>query len=968
MQSVKICRMIRICGAARLDGWGARLLVAVILTLAAPMRGADLPRQRLLLDFGWKFHLGDNWGTGESLAKAGQSEGPAARGFNDANWRTVDLPHDWCVELPFDETANYDHGYKTLGPGFATNNIGWYRREFTLPDEDQRKRLWLEFDGVYRDCRVFFNGFLLAHHESGYNSFRCDITDIANCGGRNVVAVRVDASEFEGWFYEGAGIYRHVWLVKTAPLAIAPDGIFVYASFANNFPRGDATVHLETELRNWEKSSARAKVKWQVLDPNGKSVATEINSAVVGALGKKQIERTAKVSAPLLWSPESPRLYKLVTTIESEGQIVDREETEFGIRTVAFDPANGFLLNGRHYEIKGTCNHQDHAGIGSALPDALQYFRVAKLKEMGCNAIRTSHNEPTTELLEACDRLGMLVMDENRQLGSDEQNLADLGQEIRRDRNHPSVFIWSLCNEEYVQQEGEGARIFETMQNLVHRLDPTRLCTAAMNGWSSDEPKGFSRVMDIQGFNYFHQGSMDDFHKKNPSTPCIGTEEASSFYTRGTYVDARNYRTAYDTNKPSYGATAEEWWNFYAARPWASGAFAWTGFDYRGEASPFHWPNISSEFGILDTCGFPKDIFYYYQSWWTDKPVLHLMPHWNWPGREGRDIDVWCFSNCKQVELSLNGQSLGKKEMRSNAHLQWTVKYAPGTLSAKGYDAKENVIAETKVETTGAAAAIQLTPDRASIRSDGEDCSVVTVAVTDAQGRIVPVANNVIHFEISGPGKIIGVGNGDPICHEPDVYLDKRQIRDVPLDSWQMIKVPDTRNRPETAEDFDDSRWAPANVRGESGPLQEGESAVYRAHFSLTSAELAAPRIGVNFGMIDDAGWVFANGKRIGQSHDWQMDPAFDLRHFLRAGDNVIAVVVKNNEGDGGLAKGVDLEVENAPLPAHWQRSAFNGLVQVIVKADKNSGEIKLTAHADGLAPTETVIHGENCSARPFVP
>src|SRR5690348_10408744 len=575
--------MIRICGAARLDGWGARLLVAVILTLAAPMRGADLPRQRLLLDFGWKFHLGDNWGTGESLAKAGQSEGPAARGFNDANWRTVDLPHDWCVELPFDETANYDHGYKTLGPGFATNNIGWYRREFTLPDEDQRKRLWLEFDGVYRDCRVFFNGFLLAHHESGYNSFRCDITDIANCGGRNVLAVRVDASEFEGWFYEGAGIYRHVWLVKTAPLTVAPDGIFAYSTFPNNVPEGAATIHIETKLLNSADLAVGAKVSWRVLAPNGKFLAETNGSETMRAWDTKEIKATMKVSAPVLWSPESPKLYKLVTTVESGGKVVYRRETEFGIRTLVFDPNQGFLLNGKRYEIHGTCNHQDHAGVGVAVPDALWYFRVRKLKEMGCNAIRTSHNEPAEELVEACDHLGMLIMDETRYFGSDPQSLANLEQQVCRDRNHPSVFLWSLANEEPLHQSDQDQAIATTMRRLVRKLDPTRLCTAAVYNWPIGKPYGISAGIDVQGFNYFDQGETDIFHKNNPQKPSIGTEEGMAQYTRGIYENTKTYLSAYDVQKPDCRHTAEASIKYYSARPWIAGMFFWTGFDYRGE-------------------------------------------------------------------------------------------------------------------------------------------------------------------------------------------------------------------------------------------------------------------------------------------------------------------------------------------------------------------------------------------------
>jgi beta-galactosidase len=788
------------------------------MVAASVVLAAEAPRERLLMDFGWKFHLGNEpgWGTGERLDKAGNSRGPAATRFNDTAWRTVNLPHDWVVELPFERAADGSHGYKPVGPGFTTNSIGWYRKTFELPAEDRGKRLWLEFDGVYRDCLVYLNGYPVGHHESGYSSFRYDITDVANCGGRNTLVVRVDASKFEGWFYEGAGIYRHVWLVKTGLLAIAPDGIFVYTRFKDNVPKGSAAVFVRTKLMNSQTSNIGATVKWELFEPSGASIATLGWTNSFDAISQRELEalifldqsepnssrleddwhpgksETVIVRASaVLWSPESPKLYKLITTVETDGQVVDRTETEFGIRTVGFDTTNGFLLNGKPYVVKGTCNHQDHAGVGSALPDALQYFRVAKLKEMGDNAIRTSHNPPTPELLEACDRLGMLVMDENRLLGSDAQNLAYLEAQVRRDRNHPSVFIWSLCNEEPVQRTPAAGRIAGTMQERVHQLDPTRLCTAAMNSWSGGKPDGISTVIDVQGFNYFHNGNMDGFHRTNPTRPTIGTEEASTVFTRGIYEPVKGwtrtstYLSAYDENVPGgYASTAEQWWRYFAERPWASGSFVWTGFDYRGEPSPFRWPNINSEFGVIDMCGFPKDVFYYYQSWWTDKPVLHLMPHWNWPGKEGQDIDVRCFSNCEEVELFLNGQSLGRQTMPKNSHLQWMVKYAPGTLSAKGYKAGK-VIAEEKVETTGAPAAIKLTPDRPTINADGEDLSIITVAVTDAQGRIIPVATNLVSFEISGAGKIIGVGNGDPICHEPDVYLPEEGSTNSVATDWK---------------------------------------------------------------------------------------------------------------------------------------------------------------------------------------
>jgi beta-galactosidase len=962
------------------------LVTALFAALTAGLFAADTnsaPRERRLLDFGWKFHLGNEWGFAYGLDKAGTGSGPASKSYSDASWRTVNLPHDWAVELPFDPGANDSHGFKPVGPGFARNNVAWYRRTFDLPESDAGKRIWLEFDGVFRDAEVFVNGWFVGHHESGYSSFRYDITDLANVGGKNVVAVKVDASRFEGWFYEGAGIYRHVWLDKTAPVAIAPDGIFVYSQFKNNVPEGDAKIHIQTTVLNKLANRAIATVVAEIVGPDGKIIGSAQSQNGVGPDAQSGFEQTISVSKPVLWSPETPKLYKVVVKVYGADstdhstntypkETVDLKETEFGIRTVAFDVEKGFLLNGKHYELKGTCNHQDHAGVGAALPDALQSFRVAKLKEMGCNAIRTSHNPPTPELLEACDRLGMLIMDENRLLGSDEENLHRWKGQIQRDRNHPSVAIWSIANEEFrVQGTPTGKRVAETMQNLVKQLDPTRPVTYAAP--VGNEFQGINSIIEVRGWNY-HIGTnnMDAYHAAHPAQPNVGTEQASTVSTRGIYANDKihGYVSAYDANAPEWANRAEAWWSFFAPRPWLSGGFIWTGFDYRGEPTPYGWPCINSHFGVMDTCGFPKDNFYYYQSWWTDKPVLHLLPHWNWPGKEGTDIEVHALSNCEEVELLLNGQSLGKQSMPRNSHLTWKVKYEPGTLSAKGYtDGK--VIAETRVETTGDPAAVQLTPDRAAINADGEDASVFTVSVTDAQGRIVPVATNLIHFELSGPGKIIGVGNGDPSCHEPDVFLPQFSARSVPLnDGWRWKKLPNVDNSrlAEFKPNFDDSAWETANPQSDSGPLEKREQAVFRVKIQVTESDLAAQAVELRCGKIQEDGWVYVNGKQIGEAHDWQVPAVFDLKPFLHPGENTIAIAVANWNGPGGLNKGVTLNFQEKAVAPEWQRSVFNGLAQIIVQSTKEPGAIKLTASADGLSPATVPVQSQPCTPRPAVP
>ncbi len=977
--------------------WFGLLLVSIACACAAA--DTNSPREHLSLDANWKFHLGDDWPGALRLDKAGASGGPAAEKFNDNSWRILDLPHDWAIELPFDKNADGSHGFKAVGPGFPHNSVGWYRRTFELPAADAGKRIWLTFDGAFRDTTVWVNGWLVKRHEGGYYPFREDITDVAHFGGKNVITVKVDASKFEGWFYEGAGIYRHVWLDKTAPVAIAPDGIFVSSKFQNNVPGKTFQIRIQTQLldkrvnkmetpaetvvrdKSWQAEPKPANVevwvKHDVFDPSGKRVGGLSRSLQLTLASTVEDNSAIGLEDPILWSPENPKLYKLITAVEVDGKIVDCKLTEFGIRTFAFDPTNGFLLNGKHYELYGTCNHQDMAGVGAALPDALQSFRVAKLKEFGCNAIRTSHNPPTPELLDACDRLGMIIMDESRLLGSDKENLQKWDDQIRRDRNHACVGIWSIANEEFsVEDSPQGAAVARTMQDYVKRLDPTRPVTyAAPEG---DTFAGINGIINVRGWNYHIGQGMDDYHAKHPEQPEVGTEQASTVGTRGIYANdrERGYVSSYDNDHvPSWGNSAEAWWSFFGARPWLSGGFVWTGFDYRGEPTPYGWPCINSHFGILDVCGFPKDNFYYYQSWWTTNTVLHLLPHWKWAGKEGQEIRVEAFSNCKQVELFLNGASLGKQAMKPNSHLSWQVKYAPGTLSAKGFDAAGKAIAETKVETTGEPAAVQLTPNRTTINADGEDVSVITVSVTDAQGRIVPTAGSKITFAIEGAGKILGVGNGDPSCHEPDTFIALPTVKSIPVNGWRW-KLADVPSKgslvPEYGPAFDDSTWTTIKPKtdGDTGDmfLAEGQTAIYRAHVNLTEADLACLGAQVRFGGIDDHGWIFVNNQRVGESTDWASQPAFDIRKALRAGDNVIAVGVLNESGPGGLDPDVNVELLGKPVPADWSRSVFNGLAQIIVQSTRDAGEIKLTATADGLTPATANLQTQPGTPRPALP
>jgi beta-galactosidase len=734
------------------------------------------PRERLLLDFGWRFHFGHandsgrDFGFGAGRAGAFQKSGgflsPSNLAFNDSDWKPVDLPHDWAVELPFrNDPMLVSKGSYPLGRDYPETSVGWYRRVLDVPASDAGRRISVEFDGSYRETMVVFNGYYVGRHSGGYDPFSFDLTDFALPGGPNVLLVRVDATLSDGWFYEGAGIYRHVWLVKTAPLHVKKWGTLVTA----RVQPGQAALSIRTEVENRGKGAADTRVVSIILDPDGREAGrTTSTASSVPVLGERAYEQQVVVRQPALWSLEQRNLYRLVTEVESGGTVTDRYETRFGIRDMKFDPDQGFFLNGKPVKVKGTCNHQDHAGVGVALPDALQYFRVRKLQEMGCNAMRTSHNPPTPELLDACDELGMLVLDETRMLSSNPEGIAQFENAIRRDRNHPSVFIWSMGNEESISITETGLKILTSMKQAALKQDNSRPISIAPPPAGDYMGKGGLAVCDVMGYNYADP-QAEAWHKNNPGIAILGTENVSAVSTRGAYVTdpARGTVSSYDPYTTTGRASAEGWWRFVSARPYISGGFVWTGFDYRGEPSPYQWPNISSNYGVIDTCGFPKDTFFYYQAWWTNKPVLHVFPHWNWPGLEGQEIAVWVYSNLDRVELFHNGESLGIKDMQKDQHLAWNVKYQPGIIEARGYkDGKQ--VTTAKRETTGPAARLWLRPDRQEIAADGEDVAVFTVEVQDAQGRALPITENAVTFQATGPGEIIGVGNGDPTSHEPD--------------------------------------------------------------------------------------------------------------------------------------------------------------------------------------------------------
>ena len=750
-----------------------RKWIVVMAWMAIASMNAQNVRETIRLDDGWKFAFGNaadpkkDFGCGTEyfnyLTKANSihNEGPYVANFNDSTWQEVKVPHDWVTILPYADVASHSHGYKTVGYRYPETSVGWYRKTINIPACDLGKHIALQFDGIFRNARVWFNGFYMGTEPSGYATQVYDVTEYVNYGGDNLICVRADATLEEGWFYEGAGIYRDAWLMKSAAVGVAPFGTFVYADLKQ--PYDKVTIYVETEVNNHSLTTQQCEVSHRLLDADGREVAKSESSTIM--LRAKQTLNsqllTLNLNTPHLWSPADPYLYKVETTVKVDGRVTDVYETTTGIRDIEFDADRGFLLNGQPLKLKGVNMHQDHAGVGAAIPDALQAWRIKQLKKMGCNAYRASHNPMTPALLDICDREGILVIDENRLTGINEEHLRLLERMIKRDRNHPSVILWSNGNEEWgMENTIQGTRIAAAMREYTHLLDPTRHSTIA-NAGGREMVKG----LDVVGFNYIVQNDVDNQKKNNPTWKIVGTEETTGCGTRGWYFKDEKYPgrmvSLNRTMEQNYENIIERGWKFYDERPWAAGLFYWTGFDYRGEPNPLSYPAHDSEFGILDYCGFPKDEAYYLKSWWTDEPVLHIFPHWNLQGHEGEEVEVWAYSNCDEVELTVNGKKLGRQPMPRNGHLKWKAVYQPGRVEATGYKNGKRILTKT-IETTKAAAKVVLKADRHQIAADGQDMAIVNIELHDQKGRFVPNACPVLTFCLEGDANIIGCGNGDP--------------------------------------------------------------------------------------------------------------------------------------------------------------------------------------------------------------
>ena len=732
-----------------------RFSLVLLCSLLTALPGVA-QRERLCFDQDWMFaygHASDptkDFGCGTEyfnyLTKANSihNEGPYTIRFNpDERWKAVDLPHDWVVDLAYSRDASYSHGHKQVGWKFPQTSVGWYRKNFNLPKEDKGKHFRIQFDGIFRNAQIWVNGYFVGVEPSGYIHQDYDITDYLLFGDEpektNLICVRCDASLEEGWFYEGAGIYRHVWLEKSHPLHVTTGGTFVHCTLSENYTK--ARVTIETEVCNdFNHKLPAYSVEHSILDAAGNVVAR------AGAEGKALLARekhssaaVCEVSSPALWDIDNPNLYKVVTRVLLDGKEVDQFTTRTGFREIVLDKDKGFFLNGKHIKLKGTNNHQDHAGVGSAIPDGLQRYRIERLKWMGANAYRASHNPMTAELLDLCDEMGMLVFEENRLLGINPYQLSVLENMIRRDRNHPCIFLWGIGNEEWgVEWEDRGTEIASTMREYAHRADSTRPMGVA----SSSGPH-ILRTVDVAGYNYISQHPIDEHRANYPERIAMGSEETTGCGIRGEY------------SPESVGFPMERGWQFYDERPWLLGLFYWTGFDYRGEPTPREYPATGSQFGILDYCGFAKDEAYYLKSWWGDEPVLHISPHWNLEGHEGQTVKLKVYSNCDEVQLVVNGKKLERKKMPKNGHLEWDAVYKPGYVQAIGYK-NGKVLMKKRINTAG---------EPSQVKSETlkyDDIYVVNVSVYDNKGNFAPKACIPLTIEVEGNARILGFGNGNP--------------------------------------------------------------------------------------------------------------------------------------------------------------------------------------------------------------
>ncbi|MBE6618910.1 MAG: glycoside hydrolase family 2 protein [Ruminococcaceae bacterium] len=694
--------------------------------------------------------------------KAGLTMGEGGLRFDDDDWRVVDLPHDRRVEVGFDETTTAVHGSK------IRENV-WYRKTFEIPEEYKDKHFTLVFEGISVFGEIYFNGSLAGRSTSAYSETVIDITPRVHFGNyANTLAVKVDGKSCEGWWYEGTGIYRHVRLYAKDMLHIAHNGLWINPIKNDD---GSWTVNAEVEVENSAYTeSGEFTVRVALLDKNGNAVAEAETPFSLDFYEKKSAKLSLSVEAPTLWDVDDPTLYKAIVSIVKDGETIDEDSTTFGFRTFYFDNEKGFFLNGRHLFLKGVCCHQDHAGVGVALPDSIHDMRIKILKESGVNAYRCAHNTPAREILDACDKYGVLVMDENRRFEANDETVKNICTMVKRDRNHPSVIMWSIYNEEFLQGTEEGRKIYARLKSIVKKLDSTRPVTGAMHA-SFFTGDGAPYEMEVFGVNYNYR-QVDKIRAEFPNIPTTGAENLSALAIRGEHRRdlENNLIEDFDSYAVPWGCSMQEAWKVVSEREWIAGMFIWTGFDYRGEPTPFKYPTVVSLFGIFDLCGFPKASAHVMRACFNDEPMMKILHHWN--HKEGETVKIMTVTNADEVELFVNGESLGRRESKLWEQCYWDVEFVPGVLNAVGYRDGE-IVCEDTIRTPAKSERVIATAHKTVLDNSGRDAAAIDVYLTDRAGSVVHNATDLVKFEAIGDCEIIGVGNGDPNSHEADKACER---------------------------------------------------------------------------------------------------------------------------------------------------------------------------------------------------
>ncbi len=882
---------------------------------------------------------------GYGFDKYSDAIGAPGRYYENNNWERIDLPHDWAVALSKDLRANTFAGARpnTRFHRFMTErhsdieevfNIGWYRKSFNFDPEWVGKRIFIEFEGIFRDAKVWVNGTYMTHHNSGYTSFLFEITEHLLEDDVNSIAVRVDSEQAEGWWYEGSGIYRNVNIIVGEPIYVKPNKTFIKTEL-------DGLVSASAVLVNDTARDETLSVEWSIIDRDGVTAASKESRVSALAYKESKISIELNVTAPKLWSVEEPNLYTLSIKVGDE-----ESNEKFGIRTVGFDPDKGFLLNGKPLKIRGACVHQDFGGVGVALTDNLHYYKIQRLKDMGVNAYRSSHHAPSPVLLNACDELGMLVMDETRLFGTSPEAITQLTDIIERDRNHPCVFIWSLGNEEFsIQNKPWSARLMKKMSRIAKSLDDTRPVTYSGNNGNNYD--GANSVSEVRGINYIRSGTkantdkvwVDIYHKDHPHQPMIGTEESSYVLSRGSAENDLGSGLLDSTGTVTmlWGSTPKGWVKFFEERDFLAGSFMWTGFDYRGEPNPFVTANVASSFGTIDLCGMEKPPFYYYKAWWTDEPVLKLTPHWN--HKEGSDVTLAVFTNCEEITLLINGREVETRKVERFDSPLFTVPFEAGVVSVKGTRNGEVLYDEIKTS-----------KDTSSVKcvnvleaNDGSDIAIYQLEAYDEDGVFCPLAYEKLEISIEN-GALVGVGNGDPSDLEydqkPKEYEEKlirtfgyeKGLYSLPNKEKNCSRMRYDWLEIEPSVDLyeDDFR----NVTKFKDSLKAAETFNYVTKISGVEGYQY-----LEFERLGGASEVYINGEFVGDNftHKCRI-PTNNVRPYrfyydFKKGENEIRVVSTRDESSGLPISGyVKIGREKTDTP--WTVNLHYGLARVFVKSE----------------------------------